>query len=256
MERKSKYTLFPARPSPPPREPLPPLPEGCPPSDSDEQPPYSQESPTIPPQELLLRHPKDRPSTAPQSVSPPFPQEPLTPPAEEPVSPWPPLNKSWSPREETTSTLNGTPPPGEGTSSKGKMHAPSCSTSSSESSLHKPVSTCPPAPPPNPRNRPRTVYFHSGIGGAGNYYKAIREDNVLRPMASGRTNHPRFLSSLFGTLGGKKGRRHQQQRARSDEPESPQSSHQTLPLGAAEVMRRKMLGITSDGRSKESCTRS
>ena len=256
MERKSKYTLFPARPSPPPREPLPPLPKGCPPSTCDEQPRCLQESPTIPPQDLLLRHPKDRPSTAPQAASPHCTQEPLTPPAEEPLSPWPPLNNSWSPREETTSTLNETPLPGKETFSKRKMHSSSCSTSSSESSLHKPVSACPPTPPSNPRSRPRTVYFHSGIGGAGNYHKAIREDNVLRPMASGRANHPRFLSSLFGNLGGKKGRRHQQQRVGSDEPESPQSSHQTLPLGAAEVMRRKMLGITSDGRSKESCTRS
>lgn len=254
MERKSKYSLFPTRPSSPPREPLPLLPERNSPSHSQEEAHPLQESPTIPPEELLLRQPKDRPSTAPASASPSSPREPLAPPAEEPPCPWPPLNNSWSPREETTSTLNETSPPGEEILPKRKMHAPSSSTSS-ESSLHKPMTTGHHAPPPNPRNRPRTVYFHSGIGGAGNYHKAIREDNVLRPMASSRANHPRFLSSLFGTLGGKKGRRHQQQSAGSDEPESPQSGSQTLPLGAAEVMRRKMLGITSDGRSKESCTR-
>ncbi|KAL6719607.1 hypothetical protein ACLMJK_001527 [Lecanora helva] len=259
MERKSKYTLFPVTPSPlpPPREPLPALPQACSPTRTEEQIRQIQESPTLPPQDLLPVHPAGRPSTAPPSAPPPCPPNSLSPAAEETSNPWPPRNNSWSPHEETSSTLNETPPVAE-TSSQCKMHVASCSASSSESSLHKPVTTTTSDPPPNPRNRPRTVYFHSGIGGAGNYHKAIREDNVLRPMVSHRTNQSRFLSSLLGTLGGKRGRRHQQQQQRpsSDGAESPQSGSQSLPLGAAEVMRRKMLGIGSDGRLKESCNRS
>lgn len=77
-------------------------------------------------------------------------------------------------------------------------------------------------------------------------------------MLGNRSNHPRFLSSLLGTLGGKKSRRHQQQQQydgggsgnSSDGTGSGQSSSQTLPLGAAEVMRRKMLGLDGKARTK------
>ena len=255
MEKKSKYTLFPARPLPPPRDPLPPLPEGCLPPDPDEQPAHLQQSPTIPPQDLLPPHPANRPSPAPREASSSPPLGPLTPPAEELPCPWLPRNNSWSSREETTSTLNETPTTVEESSLKRKMHTPSSSTSS-ESSLHKPVITSSPTNPSNPRNRPRTVYFHSGLGGAGNYHKAIREDNILRPIASNRANHPRFLSSLFGTLGAKRERRQRQQCTGMEETRSSQPGDQVLSLGAAEAIRRKMLGLTSNGKAKESCARS
>jgi len=80
-------------------------------------------------------------------------------------------------------------------------------------------------------------------------------------MTGNRSNHPKFLSSLLGTLGGKKGRRQQQQQQQqqylgtgsgntSDGTGSGQSSSQALPLGAAEVMRRKIMGLDGKARSK------
>ena len=269
LERKSKYRLFPAKPSPTPREPSPSLPKGSSRSQGEEDQGPLQDSPTRPSSETFHSASKDRQSQAARlsasTTNPPFLE---IPPTEEPPSSWLPLNNSWSPREETSSTLNENPTPTEGTSSKRKMpkmqrklHVQSSSTSpsSSESSLHKP--TNPPNPPlplnPRIRTRPRTVYFHSGIGGAGNYHKAIREDNVLRPMSRDRdaSNQPRFLSSLFGTLGGKRNRRQCAHYSSGDDSGSAQSSGETLPLGAAEVMRRKMLGFALDGKTKESGTR-
>ena len=234
MEKKSKYSLFPTKPSPSPREPLPPLLE------ADDQPRPCEEPPLI-----------QQTSPTPHESPPHSPQQAPTSPQEEPLYPWPPLNNSWSSREDSTSTLKGISPPRQATRAETKMHSPSSSTSS-ECSLHKPTSTSPPEPAPNLRNRPKTVYFHSGIGGAGNYHKAIREDNVLRRMAANRSNQPRFLSSIFGSLGGKRGKRQQQQQYSGGEGTgSSQSSRDALPLGAAEVMRRKMLGFGADVKAKE-----
>lgn len=181
----------------------------------------------------------------------------FTQPAElEDTNPFPPFDNTWPPHAESTSTLKGAPQSVASASSPTKrMHTPtmSSSTTTSSSSLHKPIQdvTQTSQPKTNSQNaRPRTQYFHSGLGGAGNYHKAIREDNVLKPMNGNRSNQPRFLSNLLGTLGGKKSRRKGHSYdgtgsgcSSSDGSSSNQSSSQTLPLGAAEVMRRKMLRI-------------
>lgn len=180
----------------------------------------------------------------------------FTQPAElEGTNPFPPFDNTWPPHGDSTSTLKGPPTAVASASSPTKrMHTPtmSCSTTTSSSSLHKPINnfTQTSQPRSNAQNaRPRTVYFHSGLGGAGNYHKVIREDNVLKPMNGNRSNQPRFLTNLLGTLGGKKSKRKGQNYdgtgsgGSSDGSSSGQSSSQTLPLGAAEVMRRKMLRI-------------
>ena len=71
-------------------------------------------------------------------------------------------------------------------------------------------------------------------------------------MTNNRSTHPKFLSSLFGNLGGKRIRRQQQQYKGSEGMSSGQSSGESLPLGAAEVMRRKMLGLAAlDGKARD-----
>lgn len=70
---------------------------------------------------------------------------------------------------------------------------------------------------------------------------------MLRSMIPNRNNQTKFFSSLFG----KRGRR-QRECGGSDGTGSSGSSSQTLELGAAEVMRRKMLGIArEDGKGRE-----
>lgn len=121
-----------------------------------------------------------------------------------------------------------------------------------------------PAPSQSPERRtPRSkiVYFHGGIGGRGNYRKVIRE-NKHAPLAhaenaecvnppSRRSSPSRFFSLLFGG-------RMWSRRAESPESSlgSSDSSGDTLPLGAAEAMRRKMLGHTAKSRRSEGCERS
>ncbi|KAL8943949.1 MAG: hypothetical protein Q9216_000761 [Gyalolechia sp. 2 TL-2023] len=150
------------------------------------------------------------------------------------------------------------------------------------------------------RGRPKTTYFHGGIGGAGNYRKVIRGSNPNSAAPNPHTEHrqspiSRGLSTLFGSNGGGGGggnahpgreratitddddlaranvhqkvspsrgflgigglgnRRQQQQRQRSPSSDVTTStntdsgyiSQYNTPathLGAAEIMRRKMLG--------------
>ncbi|KAI4235157.1 MAG: hypothetical protein L6R40_006557 [Gallowayella cf. fulva] len=147
------------------------------------------------------------------------------------------------------------------------------------------------------RGRPKTTYFHGGIGGAGNYRKVIRGSNPNSAAPNPHTEHrespiSRGISSLFGNNGGGKaapgsgmtaqpteddlaranvhskvspsrgflgigglGNRRQQQRQRQQSPSSDvsmatnadsgyvsSSNAPTTHLGAAEIMRRKILG--------------
>ncbi|KAL8814056.1 MAG: hypothetical protein Q9223_006693 [Gallowayella weberi] len=145
------------------------------------------------------------------------------------------------------------------------------------------------------RGRPKTTYFHGGIGGAGNYRKVIRGSNPNSATPNPHTEHrqspiSRGISSLFGSngggnpvpgserstqpteedlaranvhskvspsrgflgIGGLGNRRHQQ---RQQSPASEVSvatnadsgyvsnyNTPTVHLGAAEVIRRKILG--------------
>ncbi|CAO1604087.1 hypothetical protein XANCAGTX0491_007654 [Xanthoria calcicola] len=135
------------------------------------------------------------------------------------------------------------------------------------------------------RGRPKTAYFHGGIGGAGNYRKVIRGSNPNSAAPNPHTEHrqspiSRGISSLFGSSGGGRanvhskvspsrgflgigglGTRNQQQRQHSpasdvsmatnaDSGYISSSNAPTAHLGAAEVMRRKILGDKQRARDK------
>ena len=60
------------------------------------------------------------------------------------------------------------------------------------------------------RGRPKTTYFHGGIGGAGNYRKVLRPSNPNSAAPNPHTEHrqspiSRGLSTLFGSGGGGSG---------------------------------------------------
>lgn len=137
-------------------------------------------------------------------------------------------------------------------------------------------------------SRPKTVYFHGGIGGAGNYRKVTKvneldvivPDTPRRPIR--RSHLARFFSSGIGGagnmhtrgevaaltdeeelarvrarnshgpmrwfvgIGGMGNKRSRRQDSHDSDltrtTSSSQYSTQALPYGAAEVMRRKLLG--------------
>ncbi|KAL2039193.1 hypothetical protein N7G274_008242 [Stereocaulon virgatum] len=234
MGKKSKYTLFPLPPSPPPSQPLPPLPE-----ETSELPPQRQhkQEPSWPPPAGSFQPPTNQdPSYLPprRKSSAPLALDPYLPPPRDPRRP--------SPREPATQSPRNLSPTAEDEQPPEAMHSPSSSTSS-EASFHKPQPPAFHTPPPSRQSRPKTVYFHTGLGGAGNYHKAIREDNILRTTVSSQQRSKRLLSSLFGSKKGSK---------RSQYPESDSSGYSQTSLGAAEVMRRKMLGYGSDGKGTSS----
>ncbi|KAI4215070.1 MAG: hypothetical protein LQ351_002385 [Letrouitia transgressa] len=150
------------------------------------------------------------------------------------------------------------------------------------------------------RGRPKTVYFHGGIGGAGNYRKVVRtDDESLGPhprTEPRRSPLPRAINSFFRSnnsgranvtsnpkrpaltteeelaqskvgdrhspsrgffgIGGKGNRRARRQQSPSsdttnaDSGYASQHSGQAVDLGAAEFMRRKMLGDRSAGSTR------
>ncbi|KAL8791456.1 MAG: hypothetical protein Q9213_000073 [Squamulea squamosa] len=153
------------------------------------------------------------------------------------------------------------------------------------------------------RGRPKTTYFHGGIGGAGNYRKVIRGSNPNSAAPNPHTEHrqspiSRGISSLFSSNGGGNatpgseksthpteedlaranvhskvspsrgflgigglGNRRQQQRQQSpasdvsmatnaDSGYVSSSNVPTAHLGAAEIMRRKILGDNQRARDK------
>ncbi|KAL8955647.1 MAG: hypothetical protein Q9193_006576 [Seirophora villosa] len=155
------------------------------------------------------------------------------------------------------------------------------------------------------RGRPKTTYFHGGIGGAGNYRKVIRNSNPNSVVPYAHTEHrqspiSRGLTSLFGSgsggggggnshpgrekpqitneedleranvhqkvspsrgflgIGGLGNKHNQRQRSpasdvttstNTDSGYVSQSNTPTTHLGAAELMRRKMLGEKQRPRS-------
>ena len=192
----------------------------------------------------------------------------------------PPSRRPASPREPSSSTQNA-PAPSSNRSSRPSTQSSQppdhtdhamytstlCSSSTSSLSLSKPPLLSPsttvvptPSPLPGSRlHRPNTVYFHGGIGGAGNYRKVIRENNrAPRAYAENaepvrRSSPTRFLSSLFGTQrSGRGGGSSGAGTGRSSLDEmasgSEESVREEVSLGAAEVLRRKMVGA---GRRKK-----
>lgn len=140
------------------------------------------------------------------------------------------------------------------------------------------------------RGRPKTTYYHNGIGGRGNYHKRA-EDPDLTSRQQRRSHFPRSIAAFFGGSGNihnafkthtvteeeelsqAKGRelrfpsrwfigigslRNRRVR-RHHSPSSDMSattvtseySHLALPLGAADVMRRKILGERSATKTGE-----
>ncbi|KAL9129865.1 MAG: hypothetical protein Q9217_001820 [Psora testacea] len=146
------------------------------------------------------------------------------------------------------------------------MHMSTLSTSSTSSlvlskpPIPSPGTTAVGSPPSGQQrhHRPNTVYFHGGIGGAGNYRKVIRENNRA-PRAYAENAEPvgrrpsstSFLSSLFGSQRGRRGGRtggggggvavgHGIMEERVSGTED--SHREEVSLGAAEIMRRKLVG--------------
>ncbi|KAL8868444.1 MAG: hypothetical protein Q9174_004989 [Haloplaca sp. 1 TL-2023] len=151
------------------------------------------------------------------------------------------------------------------------------------------------------RGRPKTTYFHGGIGGAGNYRKVIQASNSNSAVSHSRTEHrqspiSRGFSTLFsssnggganggkpnpgqdrssrpteedlaranvhekvspsrgflgiGGLGNRRGQRQASPASENSTADSGYDSNHNIPtthIGAAEMMRRKMLGEKSRG---------
>lgn len=139
-------------------------------------------------------------------------------------------------------------------------------------------------PSPLARRRPKTTYYHNGIGGRGNYHKRA-EDTDPTSHQQRRSNFPRSIAAFFsgsenlqnasktptfkeeeelshpkvrelhfpsrwfisiGSLGNRRARRqHSPSSDMSATTVTSEHSTQALPLGAADVMRRKILGERS-----------
>ena len=97
------------------------------------------------------------------------------------------------------------------------------------------------------------MYFHGSIGGAGNYRKVIRENNrAPRAYAENaepvrRSSPTRFLSSLFGSQKSKSGGNGPGGQTDERASSSEEIVREEVDLGAAEALRRKMMGA---GRKK------
>ena len=146
--------------------------------------------------------------------------------------------------------LEHEPPPPKGQNPH-DMLAPSPSTASSVS-LQKPPILSPTSTlqvnPPRPSQQ-KLAYFHGGIGGRGNYRKVVREHNRA-PLAHARNasspngRSARFLTSLFGGARRRTSPNRDTGRlaeGRSSEESIESSEKEEVSLGAAEVMRRKLL---------------
>lgn len=205
--RKAKYSLFPA---PPLSKPLPPV-----------------RNPSPASEESLPLDSKD--SRTPQGSShPPRPAESLPPESQNlPASPE--LSRL---SHEATPRSRGEPSETESTVSPSEMTASSFSTAS-ETSL-KPAHSSVSSPPEQIRKRTKRAFVRHGLGGAGNYHK--------RPDSAPNSDYSGFLSALFGHK-----KRKTRQYPEVDSTGCSQYSNQPLPLGAAEVLKRKILGQASGG---------
>lgn len=137
------------------------------------------------------------------------------------------------------------------------------------------------------QGRPKTTYYHNGIGGRGNYYKraeyadpASRQERarVSRWLAAffstgdsrnipkrhtltvdgessiGKAREPIFPSRWFIRIGALGGRRSQRQHSPNSDLSATtvtasEYNKQALPLGAAYVMRRKIFGERSTAKN-------
>ncbi|KAG8532036.1 uncharacterized protein KY384_003673 [Bacidia gigantensis] len=245
-------------PYPPPSTPLPPIPKQHPASDQASASPHQPLPPT--PDSLRSTRPPSRRKASPSREFADFQRE-LAQPSRSQASSV--RGRPSSPRQRSNSRQSNFAP---STGSRPKpllgppedpMQTSTLSTSSTSSlSLSKPPilspsTTVAPTPPPvlpNRTSRPNTVYFHGSIGGAGNYRKVIRESNrAPRAYAENaepvrRSSPTRFLSSIFGS---QKGRGNgggavnaYDERASGSED----SVREEVDLGAAEALRRKMMG--------------
>ena len=145
------------------------------------------------------------------------------------------------------------------------MQRSTLSTSSSSSfDLSKPPLLSPsttvaptPATSMGGRDHRKTVYFHGSIGGAGNYRKVIRENKRAprayaenaEPIGGRRSSPTRFLSNLFGNQrGGERVGNIDEKASAGAGSEDSVREREEVDLGAAENLRRKMLGV---GRKKK-----
>ncbi|CAF9906311.1 hypothetical protein IMSHALPRED_004166 [Imshaugia aleurites] len=217
--RKPKYSLFPA---PPLSKPISSIPD-----------------PSPAPQESLTSNPED--PTKHQEHSPPPPADPLPSKSQDlPISPELP-----HPNHEAAPPSQEQPPPEpDSPMSPSEMMASSFSTSSESSQKPSPLSST--SPLPQPQKCPRRAFVRHGLGGAGNYHK--RSDSTTNSEYDG------FLSSLLGTFNSKK--RKTRQYPEGESTGCSQYSSQALPLGAAEVLKRKMLGQASGRKRSPSSERS
>ena len=68
-------------------------------------------------------------------------------------------------------------------------------------------------PPAPPRGRPKTTYYHSGIGGRGNYHKRNKDTSPPK-------HHANFSRSLLTLLGGYNGSSRSQESSSTKEDEA------------------------------------
>lgn len=134
------------------------------------------------------------------------------------------------------------------------------------------------------RGRPKTTYYHNGIGGRGNYHKRAEDTDPTahqqrRPhfprsiaaffsgngnlhnasktptlteeeeLSHGKVRELHFPSRWFIGIGGLRNRRARRQHSSSSDMSATtmtsEYSTQALPLGAADIIRRKILGERS-----------
>ena len=219
--KKPKYSLFPA---PPLTKPFPSNPHPS---------PARQESSTSDPEDATSRR---EPSPPPPAAEKPLPSEPHDP----PISPEPSLLDY----ESTLRSQKHSSPERDPPMPTGEMTPSSISTASACSLKPAPLSL--PSPHRQPRKSPKRAFIRHGLGGAGNYHK--------RPDAAPNSDYSGFLSALLGTFSHKK--RKTRQYSEADSTGYSQYSSQALPLGAAEILKRKMLGHASGGKRDASSDRS
>ena len=213
--RKPKYSLF---PTPPTSKPLSSIPHN-PPAPEKSSPPDSGDPTT----------PQERSPSPPAEPQPPDSQDQPTPSELSHLSPQVAPRAQEQPSPESDSPV-----------SLSEMTISSFSTASDSSLKPAPLSLH--SPPQEPRKRPKRAFVRHGLGGAGNYHK--------RPDSSPHPDYSGFLASLLGTFSNKK--RKTRQYPEGDSTGGSQYSNQALPLGAAEVLKRKMLGQASGGKRSTS----
>ena len=112
-------------------------------------------------------------------------------------------------------------------------------------------------------------FYSNGVGGAGNYHKLLRDTNGklisnAPTVTQQRPRLPRSLTSLFSSGLGNKSNKKESTHHNHDSKYSvaaaqggaSEYSDRALPLGAAEVMRRKLLRQSGGAKRSTSSGRS